>query len=259
MSACDRFRANAAGLVTLPPGDPDREAAWAHARECPDCTRALRAAEHFQAMLAASDPRASVDGGALTATSDEIVTELRRENRRRMRVSGIAVIAAFALAVGLARHRSPAQTDRVLAFVLAFAALASAVGAVARDWAVLIAIGVPAASVALAVVAGRGGGLQPDVGVECLATELACAGTVIAGAWIALRGGSTSLGPRTAAAGAAAGALAGMAALELTCPAHGAFSHLVLFHAAGVLLAAATAAVIWRFTPAPSTTHGPLG
>jgi hypothetical protein len=218
--------------------------------------RALQAAERFHATLEASALRPSVDPAALAIASDAIVMELRCEKRNRMIISGIAVSAAFALAVGLARHRSPSQEDRWLTTALAVAALASAVGGVARGWAVLIALVVPAASLVLAMVTGQGGTLQAAVGIECLVTELACAGTALAAAWLALRGGSTSLGPRAAAAGAAAGALAGMAALVLTCPAHGVLSHLVLFHAAGVLLATATAGIIWRFVTTPSRAHG---
>jgi hypothetical protein len=45
---------------------------------------------------------------------------------------------------------------------------------------------------------------------------------------------------------AAAGALAGHAALHLTCPVRAATPHLLAFHAGGVLLAAALGLSVWR-------------
>jgi hypothetical protein len=49
------------------------------------------------------------------------------------------------------------------------------------------------------------------------------------------------------AAAAAAGALAGVAALQLTCGAHVAAPHVLAFHAGGVVLAAVTARLAWRW------------
>ncbi len=62
---------------------------------------------------------------------------------------------------------------------------------------------------------------------------------MLAAGWLALRGGTSTLTRRAAAATAAAGALAGDAALQVTCDAHGFGAHLLAFHAGGVLLAAA--------------------
>jgi hypothetical protein len=50
----------------------------------------------------------------------------------------------------------------------------------------------------------------------------------------------------TFASFAAAGALAGQAALDLTCPDRSGTPHLVLFHLAGVLLAALLGAFVGR-------------
>jgi hypothetical protein len=51
------------------------------------------------------------------------------------------------------------------------------------------------------------------------------------------------------AAAAAAGALAGDAALQVTCSAHGVGLHLLAFHAGGVVLAAAAASLLRRGRP----------
>jgi hypothetical protein len=61
----------------------------------------------------------------------------------------------------------------------------------------------------------------------------------VAGAWLTLRRGTSSLATSAVAAGAAAGALGGVAALQLTCSGHTALPHLVVFHVGGVLLATA--------------------
>ncbi|HEY6001519.1 MAG TPA: hypothetical protein VIV57_01515, partial [Anaeromyxobacter sp.] len=58
------------------------------------------------------------------------------------------------------------------------------------------------------------------------------------------------------AAAAAAGALAGDAALQLACPARAAMPHLLAFHVGGVVLAAAAAGLAWR-RRSPAVEVGP--
>ncbi len=243
MTQCHRIGADAAGLAALPAGDAEREEAWAHARECPACARALDEARRLQALVGDGAP-AQLGADAMARASRAIVSELRREARRRMLASVIAVCAAFALSVALARHRSPAMQDRAIA--LALAALATALGAASRRFALAVVAAAPLAALGVALVTGAAGPPQASVGVDCLATEIACSVLVVAGAWLAIRRGTSSLAPRAVAAGAAAGALGAVAALQLTCRAHTALPHLLVFHVAGVLLAAAAAPAIWR-------------
>ncbi|HEY6003472.1 MAG TPA: hypothetical protein VIV57_11410, partial [Anaeromyxobacter sp.] len=82
MTECERIREEAPGLAALPPDDPERAAAWSHAKGCPACTRALREAEGLQALLSECEPPA-LPQGALERTARAIEAELRREARRR--------------------------------------------------------------------------------------------------------------------------------------------------------------------------------
>jgi hypothetical protein len=101
------------------------------------------------------------------------------------------------------------------------------------------------AAVIAAVAVGHPGPLAVEVGVRCLATEIASAAMVVGAAWLAIRGGTTSPARSAVAAAAAAGALAGDAALQLTCAARDAIPHLLAFHVGGVLLAVVGASLLW--------------
>ena len=245
MTSCDRLRRDAAGLAALPAGDPDGEEARAHARGCPGCARALLEAERLQAAMADAAAPSPFGPDAGAGASRAITSELRQEARRRALAAGVAAGVAFALCVALARHRSPAAQDWLAALALALAGLASAAGSASRRWALLAVAAAPALALALALATGEPGEVHPGIGAHCLATELACAALVVAAAWFALRRGTSSLGLRAATAAAGAGALAGLAALQLTCPAHTARPHLLSSHVAGVLLAL-SAAALWR-------------
>jgi hypothetical protein len=69
---------------------------------------------------------------------------------------------------------------------------------------------------------------------------------VVGAGWWALRGGTSTLTRSTLAAAAAAGALAGDAALQIACPAREMWPHVFAFHLGGLLLAAAAASLLWR-------------
>jgi hypothetical protein len=176
---------------------------------------------------------------------DAIVAELRREARWRMVVASAAACAAFAVLVAFARQRSPSAQDWSIALVLGVAALACAIASSSRRRAVVVVTAAPFVVLAATLVAGGRGPVQPVQGVECVATELASGAAVACATWLALRRGTSALGARAAAANAAAGAVGGAAALQLTCPSHAALSHLVAFHVAGVALAAAATAAAW--------------
>jgi hypothetical protein len=243
LTECDRVRADAAGLAALPPGDPDGAAARAHARGCVACAVALGEAERLHAVVGGWKPPPP-SAGAFERASRSILAELRREARRRAVGSIAAVVASVAIVVGFARSRSASARDWWLAALLL--AVAVAVAAIARRTPSLATGGAVAIAVAAAIASGRPGPLDPALGVECLATELAAAAAVIGAVWLALRGGTTSPAPWAVAAAAAAGALAGDAALQVTCAAHDAAPHVMAFHVGGVVVAAAAASLLWR-------------
>ena len=231
MSACDELRPNAAGMASLPPGDPDREAFLAHVRDCPGCLEAFREGERLLAALGRSElPPPS--GRALRRASAPVFARLRLS---RWPLRAGAAVAAFLVPVLFARHRDREGWAAAL-LVLAFsAALSASAGALpAGAWIAL------AASAGFAVAAGgipgftsAEWGLAGRLGADCLAIELFGAALGAAAVLSLRRGGAASL-----AAGAAAGALSAQAALHLTCAAHDQAPHLWVFHVGGVAAAA---------------------
>jgi hypothetical protein len=243
MTACDCIRADAPGLASLRPDDPERVAAWSHASGCAECARALKEAARLQTLIAEWEP-APLPADALERTSREIHARLRREARRRLLGSVAAACASVVLFVGSAQSRSSRLADWAIAAALwAFAVVLAA--AASRKPLLVTGLAVLAA-VAASLVFGAPGPLAASLGLECLATEVGAAAIVVGAVWLALRGGTASP-PRSAiAAVAAAGALAGDAALQITCAAHAAVPHLLAFHVGGVALAAGMATALWR-------------
>jgi hypothetical protein len=243
MTDCERLRRDAPGLAALPTDDPIRIAAWAHANGCAECARALSEAERLQALLAEIEP-VPLSEGALDRVRSTIASELRREARRSVLSSALSACAGFLAFVAFARSRSHSAGDWGLA--LTMASLAVVLSATARRRASL-AVGVTVvAALVAAALSGARGPLAPALGAECVATELVTAGMVVAAAWLALRSGTTVPARAAMVAAAGAGALAGNAALQITCGAHTSAPHLFVFHVGGVLLALAIVAALWR-------------
>ncbi len=248
-SECDRLRADAPGLASLEPDDPERLAARLHARDCPGCARSLREAERLQGLIASATTEPP-PAGALERSSRAILSALRREARRRALASAGAAAGALAAAAGLARHPSHDPADWTLAAAIGL--LAVGLAAVSRRRPLLVAACAAGAALASAVVTGHAGPLDVGEGVRCLATELAGAAAVIGAGWVALSRTGASASRAALGASAAAGALAGTAALAITCTAHGSLPHLLAFHVGGVLLGAAAAAALGRRAPHPA-------
>lgn len=243
MTECDRIRADAPGLAALRPDDPEPIAAMSHASGCPGCARALREAESLRSLIAAYEPP-PLPAGALERAAREIRAQLRRDARRRLIGSVVAVCASVVVLVGFGRSRSRSPSDWALAAVLwAFAVVLASTASRKPLLATALAV---LAAVAAATISGAPGPLAAPLGLVCLATEVASAAIVVGAVWFAFRGSTTSPGQFAMAAAAAAGALAGDAALQVTCAAHTAFPHVLAFHVGGIVIAAAGAAVLWR-------------
>jgi hypothetical protein len=243
MTRCERLCADAPGLAALPPDDPERTAAWAHAAGCEGCARALREAEQLQALLGEWHP-GPVPAAALERAVRGIADELRRETRRRSVWSAGAAAAFMVGLVALSRHRGGTALDWATAAILGTLALVLA--ALAGRKPALTVASAAVAALAAALVVGGPGPLEPGLGLDCLVSELASAAVVVGTGWMALRGGTSSLTRSTLAATAAAGALAGDAALQVVCGAHQIAPHLLAFHVGGLLLAAGAATLLWR-------------
>ena len=228
-AACELLRRDAAGLAALPAGDPDRRDAFAHAASCPGCLRALREAEQVLRLLEQAPPPPAPGRAALRRASQQIVSELAWLARQPAVRAG-AVLLAWVSLVALAGHRAPDGWPASIALAGAAALIAAFLGAL------------PAAAAALALaaafIAATGGwpGLAPGTGVECfLIEQVAALVPLLAVLWLARKTGG---GPaRALVPAAAAGALAGDAALHLACPARHASAHLWAFHFSGILVA----------------------
>jgi hypothetical protein len=161
----------------------------------------------------------------------------------RLRAAGSA-LAAFALLVAFASHRSPAMEDWAVALVLAGGAAALAV--LASRFSLGVAAAAVFAALAAALARGGRGPLALPTGLHCLATEIGAAAAVAGVVWLALRRGPSAWARQALAGTAAAGAVAADAALQVTCSASASLAHLLVFHVGGVVAAAAGAAVFSR-------------
>jgi len=230
VSACDELRPQAAGIASLPEGDPEREAYLAHARGCPGCLEALREGEKLVAVLGRSRlPPPSQE--ALRRASAPILAEL---HPLRWPLGIAAALVAFAIPVLFARHRDPEGWAAALLVLVLAAALAASAGVVrAGAWVALTAsAGFSLAAGGVPGFPSAGRGLAIGLGFDCLGLEIL--GAAIAAATVAWRSRGS---PAQLGAAAAAGALAAQAALHISCGAHGQAAHLWVFHVGGVALA----------------------
>jgi hypothetical protein len=229
MSADGHIADRAPGLASLPDGDPERTAAEEHAAICPPCAKALADGHALLALLGDAESASPPSAAALARAMDKIAGEVERP--RRLVAAPLALVA-WGVIVAAARHRVPGNDAWMMS--MAGAAVAAA-GAAAAAWLggrvlpVLVA-----ASGLLAFLVGGGGGLAPEVGVHCVLTELAGAAIAVVPTLLLARRST----PGFLAAIAAAGAVAGHAALNLACPARADAPHLWVFHTGGVVLAA---------------------
>jgi hypothetical protein len=191
---------------------------------------ALRQFEVWQA--------ASASGRVPAAAAGQVPDVAQAGPGRRVAVALLAVAGLAAVLVLLARRPSLEAGDWAVAGALALAAIGLA--ALVRRLTVRFAATAVSASLVAAVVRGGTGSWDLAGGLECLVTEVAAAAALVAVGWLAAR---RRVDPADLGVWAVAGALAGDAALHVTCGAHGSLAHLALFHVGGVLLTALLA--IW--------------
>jgi hypothetical protein len=251
MTNCDHVRSRALALAALPPGDPDREAAAAHARSCAGCAQALREGNRLLRLIDAELQPPPPSEVALQRARDAVLARMEREGPGRGWRASLILAASALLSFGtlsaVARDRA---TDLKSWLAAGAAALLAAMLAGASNAGLSVAFGACAASAGLVLLSGAGTGLAPLLGIKCLAIEMFAA-TWPFGAAVLSRGAvPRPSAPGAAAALAAAGALAGQASLLLTCPARHAIPHLLAFHVGGVLLASVAGALVLRARPA---------
>jgi hypothetical protein len=252
---CSEVQPQAAGLALLEASDPLRLAAFDHARACASCLRALRDGERLGSLLDALPAPAPPSPAVLQATlrSVENLQPLATAARdgasdlRRDLGMGVATALGALAAVVLARHRVPLSQAWLAAIALGLGA--ACLAARSHSWSLGAAAGI-ALSLLGTLWASADGGLDAAIGTHCLLTELGTA-TLPMAALLALPGSRAQAShSRHIASLAATGALAGQAALLLTCHAHGP-SHLAVFHSGTVALAALLGYLLWSLRRSP--------
>jgi hypothetical protein len=237
---CEELRRDAAGLAALAEGDPDRTAAYTHARSCAACAAELRRGERLVALLEAAAP-ARAPSPALRRAAAPILEDLPATPPRLLLPVAAAVGAL--LAAVAARSHSTDPLDALAA--IALAAIAIGLAALAPRAGGRVVGAALVVSALAAALEGAVGPLTPLEGVKCVGVELAAAAVPLL-AVVAVWRRSGASAPVRLAAAAAAGALAGQAALALTCHAPDAALHVAAFHLGGVLAAAALGAATGR-------------
>lgn len=256
MSTCDELRPNAAGIASLPQGDPEREEYLLHARGCDACMRALGEGAKLMRLIEAS-PVPAPSREALQRASAAIASELRESSRLQAPArpkwiwpAAAAAVAAFCVPLLLSQHLELEGLGAALVVLFAATLLAGAAGALRAGALVTLAAsagfalaagGVPVALLATSVRTG---------GIDCMFNELVAAALpLLATAWMFQRRPF----PGALATAAAAGALAGQAALHIGCSGSHNAAHLWVFHVGGVAAAALLGWVVeGQLTRAPS-------
>jgi hypothetical protein len=204
MRVCEDVQARAGGVAALKPEDPERLAAFEHARTCPACGRALveaeRALDWVDTFAAPPTPTPDV----LERARAPIMVQLAASSSLWGRFVPLGALL-LGLAAVLSQPLSPDVSRLSVAEAVLGLALALFLGAQARRRRWVVPVLAVLASVLLALLAGGAAFLS---GL------------------------------------AAAGALAGQAALHLACPGHAMLWHLLEAHTGGVLLASLLGAAV---------------
>ena len=245
MSPCHDIQARAAYLTALPETDSERELAFEHARSCAACAEALAEGERTLALIDGLPPPPRPTELALKRASEAIFRELDVRRTRlansRMRpqtafIWASTVIAGWCVALALAKHRAEDSASWFWSAVILSASVLG-IGGIMRFDAPVTAAAVVISGV-LSAVLGREGMLFPAIGIKCVLIELIAASLPLATTAFLVVSRRVTSGAWRFSAAAALGALAGQAALHLTCPVAAVRPHLLTFHTGGVFLAA---------------------
>ena len=186
-----------------------------------------------------------------TAATPEDVGVVRLNSRGSCSSVALPLGASVALGFGVVAlmTRHGFYDGRSLAAALTLAGGAALLVTLApRAHPLLVGV-VAAASLLFAAMAGEGGGLEPHIGVHCILSELLASAFPLAATLFLVKRGRAQAGFLLFGTVAAAGALAGHAALHLACPVRLDAPHLYAFHTGGVVLAACLGFLASRLPP----------
>lgn len=232
-------------LLSSAAHDAERRAADLHADVCGPCTAARARSQNLLLLLQQLPqppaPQASTLHRVLTGIDGALVVELGAQ-RRAVRLQIGAMVVGFVLLVAGARERVGGRTDWAMALSLLW--IATMVPTAVRLWRkaglLLLVLAVP-----FALWRVTGGGFELGHALPCVLGELMGAALPLVALAAVIRQTGVFVGPLAFAAAAAGGAMAGQAALLLTCPG-GRLGHLLAFHVGTVALGAVLGALARR-------------
>jgi hypothetical protein len=249
MTETAHIREHAAGLAALPAGDPERVAAYAHARACADCAHALREGERLLAAFDNLPPLPRPAARTLRTIARPILARLSALALPTRWLSAVLVCSWLVL-VALAKRRMGGPVAWVESGALAATAVACLV-LFRRAGSAAVGL-IMGASVAMVALAWGDGPPAPTIAMHCLLTELGAAVLPLAIAVRALVKRHSAHPTPAVVLAAVAGALVAQAALHLTCPDRHAGAHLLVSHLGGVVVAALAAGLAARFVARPA-------
>src|SRR5260221_9184704 len=131
MSVCDLLRPQAAGVASLPEGDPGRIEYLAHAQGCPDCLAALKQGEllmrKLEAVKVPAPSQAALDR-ARAAVLAEMGAPAPARAPQQWWIKAAAAVAGFLVPVLFARHLELAGLSAALVVLAAAGVLAATAG-----------------------------------------------------------------------------------------------------------------------------------
>jgi hypothetical protein len=232
-------------LLSLPADDPERTAALAHVSACPACESDRLAGLGLLEDLALVPKANRPAPEALERAALPVRVALAAESAVRLRVKWVevsAAVGAFGLVIGLAARSNGGSWGPALVLLGAaalFPWLSGSLGGVAMLALAAVSTSFAGSRAVASLTPSHLGGFG-CAGMEALAAVLPLAALAL----MARRRGVV-FGSLAYAGAAGAGALAGQAALLLTCPSHD-LAHLLVIHSGTVLIAAMVGAGVPR-------------
>jgi hypothetical protein len=233
---------DAAALAMLPSDDSERVAAFAHAEGCAQCAAELAKGDKLRALLESAPAPEPPPPAVLARVAAELRAEAGRADRSVGRAVAAAVVLVWIALLVFAHRHAEGASVWIGAVVVGVGAVAAALAGARLGW--RIALAVAGASALFALFAGTGDGVDLGPGAACMGSELVAGVVALGVAWVVRSRQGEVVGPGFLGAVAAAGALAGQAALNVTCHVRDALPHLLVFHTGGVIVAALIGAAL---------------
>jgi hypothetical protein len=252
MSVCEEIQSRAVYLVALAPSEPERLAAFVHAQTCSACRKAVEEGAQLISLLDSIPLPAAPSVEVLARASSPILAELGASAKKSRGYAAPWLGASiFVSCLGFSLV-SPNPGIALWPWALAGVLLLSLLsGLLTKTW---WSLGLFIGGSVLLSALHSGSAPTHGPGLLCLWIEQSMALLPVITSLYLVAKGHVPGGGAYFAGAAAAGALAGQAAMLLACPNNN-LEHLLLAHTGGVLFAAAMGTLVsklWTLSPAPS-------